>query len=312
MHGLPIAIGHDRAVQQRPAIRAPGIVALGLRADPLIPGQAHVNSLIEPLERSDNSELVAQLAGLLRETGHAIAICPAWFAPAARLRLEMADVLLDRPRLAIHETALPPLAGGALASLAAAVAPLMPSPGGLVAALPLLEEELLWLGWLRSVSKLERPRPRLVQHAASYLPWSRFVAYSHPEPAVQRISRSEVRPSLPLELPPGEHALVYAPWTDGEGWVENVLSRALDLVPRIVEPSPHAPSWWDTDRVVEAVVHPADMGELGARLAARLELHGCRWCGELVASSPCPFCGSAGEPRSLPGESLPGESLPGE
>jgi hypothetical protein len=285
------AIGRDRRVPHGSPTKVPAIVALGLRADPLLSGQASPYSLIEPLERGDSGELIARLDAVLGEFGHVLVVNPTWFAPAARLRVEMADLILDRPRLAIHDTALPPLAAGVLASLAAAVAPQLPSPGALLAALPSLEQELLWFAWLRSVSGLDEPRPRLTQHASSYLPWTRFVASSHPEPGVQRVLRGGARLAVP-QLGPG-HGLVYAPWTDDEGWVDDVLAHALGLDARMLEPSPHAPSWWGTDQVVEAVVHPLDMPALGSRLAAGLELRTCGWCDELVASVPCPFCGFA-------------------
>lgn len=289
---------HDRGVPLGSPIKAPALVALGLRADPLLPGQTTPYSLIEPLERGDSGELIARLDAVLGEFGHVIVVNPTWFAPAARLRVEMAELILDRPRLAIHDTALPPLAAGVLASLAAAVAPELPSPGALVAALPQLERELLWFAWLRSVSGLDEPQPRLTQHASSYLPWTRFVVSSHPEPGVQRVPRGGARPAVP-QLGPG-YGLVYAPWSDDEGWVDDVLARALGLDARLLEPSPHAPVWWGTEQVVEAVVHPLDMAALGARLRAGLELRTCGWCDELVASAPCPFCGFAPRPQGSP------------
>jgi hypothetical protein len=282
---------HDRGVPHGSQTTAPAIVALGLRADSLLPGQSPPYSLVEPLERGDSAELIARLDAVLEESGHVIVVDPTWFAPPARLRIEMADLILDRPRLAIYDTALPPLAAGVLASIAAAVAAHLPSPGALVAALPALERQLLWFGWLRSVSGLNEPRPRLTQHASSYLPWTRFVVSSHPEPAVQRVPRREAGLAVP-PLGPG-HALVYAAWTDDEAWVDDVLARAVGLDARMLEPSPHAPVWWGTEQIVEAVVHPLDMAGLGARLAAKLQLRPCAWCDELVASSPCPFCGFA-------------------
>jgi hypothetical protein len=271
---------------------------MGLRAGPLLSGQAAPYSLIDPLEREDSGELIVRLDAVLADYGHVIVVNPTWFAPAARLRVEMADLILDRPRLAIHDTALPPLAAGVLASLAAAVAPHLPSPGSLVAALPQLEVELPWFAWLRSVSGLEEPRPRLLQHAVSYLPWTRFVVSSHPEPGVQRVPRGGAQPAVP-QLGPG-HGLVYAAWTDDEGWVDDVLARAVGIDARMLEASPHAPSWWGTDQVVEAVVHPLDMRALGGRLAAGLELRTCGWCDELVASVPCPFCGFAPRAPTAP------------
>jgi hypothetical protein len=289
-HARPAAaIGHDRGVPHGSPTKAPAIVALGLRADPLLAGQTPPYSLVEPLERGDSGDLIARLDAVLEEAGHAIVVNPTWFARAARLRMEMADLILDRPRLAIHDSALPPLAAGVLASLAAAVAPELPSPGALVAALPPLERELLWFAWLRSVSGLHEPRPRLTQHASSYMPWTRFVVSSHPEPGVQRLPRGGARLAVP-QLGAG-YGLVYAPWTDDEAWVDDVLARALGLDARMLEPSPHAPSWWGTEQVVEAVAHPVDMAALGSRLAAGLELRTCGWCEELVASVPCPFCG---------------------
>ena len=71
------------------------------------------------------------------------------------------------------------------------------------------------------------------------------------------------------------------------------LAGLLDGLPRrTVAPTPLGPSWWGTERLVEAVAYPRALDEIAAELDAEINLEPCAWCGEPVASSPCPFCGA--------------------
>jgi hypothetical protein len=83
---------------------------------------------------------------------------------------------------------------------------------------------------------------------------------------------------------------------DAGGWVEDWLSPALGRPPLIrVELPARAGDHWGVTHVVEAVEYPLAVEELGARLARRLAVRRCAWCGEAIASRPCPFC-RAGAP----------------
>lgn len=266
------------------------VVGLGVRADSLVAGQGPIESYLDPFERDDGEFLVEQLEVLLEGDRHVVAIHPHWFASAARLRLEMADSLLGRPRLALYETSLPPLAGGVLTSLASALPAQLASPGLVHAALPELEAQLHRFAWLGSVGGLAEPSPRLIQHAASWWPWTSFAVSSWPEPAVRRLTKTDQ--GVPLPDMPGAHGLVFSAYEADPGWVTTSLAPALRLEPAEVAPTPYGPTWWGTDRLVEAVAYPSDVAQLAARLAARQQARPCHWCRELIAAQPCPFCGA--------------------
>lgn len=294
----------ERTVSEVPTRpTATAILALGLGGHQLLPGQDAVETIADPIERDDGAALLDRLAALLESSGHVLAIHPRWFAPSARLRLEMTDVILDRPRFALHETALPPLAAEVLAALAAALVPHIAAPGLLHALLPRIEAELAWFAWLGSVKGLREPSPSVIQHASSWVPGSDFGVSSWPEPSVRRLTRSDRGVPVPgLERP---SALVVAARDERSTWVAETLAPALGLAPRDLGPTAGGRAWWGTERLVEAVVHPADPEELATRVATALPWWICRWCGEVAAAEPCPFCGLV-EGRNGAGESAPG------
>jgi hypothetical protein len=152
--------------------------------------------------------------------------------------------------------------------------------------------------WLGSVARLPDPRPGPLQRLGSLLPGG-FVVSSWPEPVVRHVSRD--RPALDLpSLDEGAAVLVAA----GDGEADRLLrplASVLGTAPRTaVPPTPLGPAWWGTERLVEAVAYPSAPGELAARLDTEITLESCRWCGERVASSPCPFCGSTREGERPP------------
>jgi hypothetical protein len=207
----------------------------------------------------------------------------------------MARSMLDTDRVAVHETALPPLAGAVLCSLASSLAPHMPSAGVLVSLLPELEAELHVFTWLGSVSGLSAPAPSFGQHLASLGPNSAFGVSSWPEPSVHKLSSGE--PGVPLPEIERPSRMVVAPRNGDTAWARDTVNRALGGLPVAeVEATPNGPSWWGTSKVVESVVFPVDIPELAADLLAEQEQWVCRWCRELIARSPCPLCGHRGRP----------------
>lgn len=291
----------DQSARRRQTPAPPGsatVLALGADPGALEDEGAAVESLAGEVEREHGPALVELLGTALGSVGTVLTISPVWFAPAARLRVEMADAALDRSRVAIHETALPPLAAGVLAALAGALAPRIPEPGLLHAALGPLEARLHWFGWLGSVRGLEQPSPSVIDHLTSFVPGTEYAVSSWPEPAVRRLTGKDRSVALPaLE---GPHALVVAAQRRGSTeWVQANLAPALGLEGRVAAPSPHGASWWGTDRVVEAVVHPTALDPLAATLVAGLPARECTWCARSVAADPCPLCGfDAGAPRA--------------
>lgn len=278
-----------------PAAPVPALVALGLDAGRLVPGRVRELGPAPGLDA---------LVDALDQQRHVLAICPRWLGPPARLALETARAALDSTRVAIHATALPPLAATALVALAARVAEHAPAPGLLAGALPGLESELLVLAWLGSLARLETPAPTVAQHVMSLAPGTAYAVASWPRPAVHRLTKTSPGVPLPAIGWPLDVLIARAARGD-ERWAADHVVRPLR--PRAVvelDPSPAGPRFWGTDRLTEAVALPAD-----PRAALRRALRGrrprlCRWCGEAVAGSPCPFCGMS---RPTPATHDPGK-----
>jgi hypothetical protein len=275
--------------------QVPVILAFGLKPERFVGSEGRIDTFIEVPAAEEADVLVQALASGIDEGGHVIAVLPQWFPPEGSLRLDMARSMLDTDRVAVHETALPPLAAAVLCSLASSLAPHVPSAGVLASLLPELEAELHVFTWLGSVSGLSAPAPSFGQHLASLGPNSAFGVSSWPEPSVQKLTSGE--PGVPLPEITRPSRMVVAPRNGDTAWARETVNRALGGLPVAeVEPTPHGPSWWGTSKVVESVVFPIDAAELAADLLAELEPWVCRWCRELIARSPCPLCGHRGRP----------------
>jgi hypothetical protein len=280
----------DQSGTQAPPI----LLVLGLRPERLLDCEGRIDAFVDPPGQEQLGVLVEAVTSGLQAAGSVVAIAPDWIGRAATGRLAMVRSMLDTHRLAIHATGLPPLAATALASLASAAAPHVPSTGVLASLLPELERRLHAFTWLGSVTGLATPAPSFAQHLASLTPGSAFAVSSFPEPAVARLHGDG--PTIPLPELRSPHRLVVAPRSD-PGWVLETLNPALGgLDVRRVEPTPRGPERWGTSKLVESVAVPLDVERLTAELIAGLDPWVCRWCRELVARSPCPLCGHRGRP----------------
>src|SRR4051812_29191095 len=152
---------------QRPT---PVIVVFGLKPERIVGAEGRIDAVPEPPTQEQAGLLVEALRSGIDAGGTVVAIVPDWFPPEGRQRLEMARVLLDTERVAIHVTPLPPLAATALASLASSLAPRLPSAGLLASVLEPLSTQIHALTWLGSVSSLKHPAPSLGQHVVSLAP----------------------------------------------------------------------------------------------------------------------------------------------
>jgi hypothetical protein len=274
----------------------PVILAFGLKPERFVGDEARIDAVLEPPEADKSDVLVQALISGIEAGGTVIVVLPQWFPPEGALRLDMARSMLDTDRVAVHDTALPPLAGAVLCSLASSLAPHLPSAGVLASLLPELEAELHVFTWLGSVSGLSAPAPSFGQHLASLGPNSAFGVSSWPEPSVHKLSAGE--PGVPLPEIARPSRMVVAPRNGDPTWAKETVNRALGGLPVAeVDATPGGPAWWGTQKVVESVVFPVDAADLAADLMADLEAWGCRWCRELIARSPCPLCGHRGRPR---------------
>jgi hypothetical protein len=272
----------------------PILLVLGLRPERLLDTEGRIDAFVDPPGQEQVAILVEAVTSGLQAAGSVVAIAPEWIGRDAAARLAMTRSMIDTHRLAIHGTALPPLAATALASLASAAAPHVPSTGVLASLLPELERALPAFTWLGSVTGLSTPAPSFAQHLASLTPGSAFGVSSHPEPQVVRLRGDD--PTVPLPQLRGPHRLVVAARSDPD-WVLRTLNPALGgLDVRRIEPTPRGPEFWGTGRLVESVALPLDVERLVGALIARSDTWACRWCSELVARSPCPLCGHRGRP----------------
>src|SRR3954447_11300882 len=260
----------------RPAGPAPTLLVFGLRPERLLDSEQRIDAFLEPPTQDQWPIVMEALASGLEGGGHVVTIVPQWLDDDVQMRLDMARAMLDTPRVAVHRTALPPLAATVLASLASACGPSLPSAGLLASLLEDLEAELHVFTWLASVASLSYPSPSIGQHITSLIPGSAFGVSSWPDPSVHPIRRGE--PSVPL--PPLERPsrLVVAPRTRDVAWVTEAVTRALGGLPvRTVEPTMHGPKWWGTQKLVEGVVYPVDAAALAGELMTGLEPWACRW-----------------------------------
>ncbi len=287
--------GNEADQSARAAGTDPVVLVFGLRPERLLDTERRIDAFVEAPDQEKSGVLVDAITSGLQDGASVVALIPEWFAPAAHLRVDMVRAMLDTHRLAVHRTALPPLAATVLASLASASGPHVPSTGVLASLLPELEAELLVLAWLGSVTGLSAPAPSFGQHVASLAPGSAFGVCSWPEPAVHRIQRGA--PSVPLPQLTRPSRLAVADAGGDAEWLTRTVNGALGgLEVRSVEPTPGGRDWWGTGKLVEGVVYPADAGQLCRELVAQLEPWVCRWCRELIARSPCPLCGHRGRP----------------
>jgi hypothetical protein len=273
------------------------LLALGVDAETLFEGQGELRAFVEVPESAD--ELLEALRELLGNGGQVVALVPEWFPAEGAAQLGIARSLLDTPSVAVCATAKPPLAATVLVALLSALAPRLGSAGRLAAAVPWLEERLQVFAWLGSASGLTDPAPTVFQHAASILPGAAFGVSTWPEPSVRRLTRRNR--GVPLPAPREGIGLATAARGGDREWVEEVVLAGLGDPPVLeLEPTSHGPAWWGTARLVETVAYPLDVEVLARELGA-LETWLCEWCGQQVASSPCPLCGAVREhvePRS--------------
>jgi hypothetical protein len=267
------------------------IISIGFKTEAFVSGGGTIPAFSHTPAPNDFERLIDTVRSTIRENGHVIAIYPEYAAEPLLARLETVRTALNTRRLAPYGTRLPPLAGAALISLAAAVTPYIKAPGVLFGGLPDLESELVVLAWLGSVSKLDNPSPSIGQHVLSMWPTSAFAVKFWPEPTVKTLRKKDRTLSLPTTFRP--MMLATAPRDGADAtWVEEVVLPGLGMPPTVrFDPTPLGPQWWGTARLVEAVAYPVDVPVVARRITQGLSPFLCRWCGDAIATRHCPFCG---------------------
>ena len=275
------------------------VMSVGYDA-PAMVGGAAVEHVFRDVEHADLNDVSDVVDRVLQRGGHVVIVYPEWYEDATVRRLETVRAILGSDRLILYGCALPPLAGGVLCNLAAALAPQLTQPGQLVAALGDLGRELIVLAWLGSLRGLKQPAPSVMQHLVSLWPGTSYGVLLQPEHAIVRIDRSGGalpvhRTSRPIEL------VVAAQEDCNTSWLRDTVIPALGDAPiRTVAPTADGPRWWGTARLVEAVVCPTVLPELVRDLAIHNPLRTCGWCSNAIASTPCPFCRGCDQPSDEP------------
>ncbi len=269
------------------------VIGLGCELDRLFSGQRPALPVPAPPRRDDLRDLFEAVGGPLRGGERVIVVVGDWLPAETLERVQTVHSLLETDRVAIHVTALPPLAASVQTALAAALASHAPSAGALAGALDDVGEQLLVLAWVGSVAGLRHPAVSLLDHARSALPWRSFGVGLQPAAFVQPLGRGSE--DLPLEPPDRPVELLVAPSESADlDWIVDSVVPALGGVPvRQIPATLHGPTWWGTSRLVEAVGVPTDLKALANTVLPRSVVP-CRWCGEPIAAPPCPFCGDAG------------------
>jgi hypothetical protein len=273
------------------------IIAVGYSAEVFVPQQPRVHAFPHVLTREDLERLADVVAKDLARERAVIAIYPGWSAEPSLRRLQTVRSALASPRFTTYATGLPPVAGSILCALAAAAAVHVRSAGLIFAGLPVLERQIVTIARLPSVGGLRTPSPSLWQHAVSLLPGVSFAVSWWPKPAVARLRKHQL--SVPLPTPdqwrgPALDTVALA-GADAKGadWFERTAIPAVGssyLLP--LEPQPLSPTFWGGKRVIEAAAYPSDMAAVGSLLRGAPQPVPCEWCGELVITDYCPFCGA--------------------
>jgi hypothetical protein len=275
-------------------LQSTSVVTVGFRAEQFLEEQGDVVSLPLGPARGELSELYdAVVQQFDRPT---VAIIPRLWSEQAIRRLQTVQLASGRPPVAYYVTDAPPLAGGVLAALAAMLATRFEQAGVLLAALPAVERELIWVTWLRSIRRLRQPAPSLRQRSASLVSRRGFVVSSWPEPGVHVVRDRRPTPPLPELL--AQFQLAVAPNGGDPEWARAVSAELAGVPTRQYEAAPLGPSWWGTEQLVETVAYPIDVEALAEHAGGPVVTAECRWCGERISSQACPFCGHALGPIS--------------
>lgn len=265
---------------------------------------------IETLDVADPAAIVDRLTRRDPAEGELVVVVPSWDRDPLLRCVRTARLALADARVVVHELDLPPLAGGICLTLAAATSRVR--AGRLLDRIERAASAVTTSAWLGSVTGLHRPAPSVVQHALSWLPWTRFgVRLDRPgQPGeIVRLRGGEPLPDSVVPSPPARVDVVVAVGggvRGGAPHVSELLARSgigiEGETPVVQVPATSAGArWWGTEVVAEIVVVPSEIAELlDADVRPRRR---CGWCRGLVVAARCPLCGHVEEQqRSTPAE----------
>lgn len=265
-----------------------GVVALGRQAGPFLEDPVHVVHVDPDVVLGDLAALHEVLGEQLTLQDSLVVIYPARLGDAPARALSTVRSALGSASVLWHATHLPPLAADVLVTLAGALHGHLGGVAEVIAALEVLEAQLIHLTWVPSVSGLTEPAPSVLQHARSALPGTSWLVSSWPEPSIRHLSADDP-PPIPRPTQPVGVAMADL---DGERqWVTEVVTPHLaDAVGVEVDPPWDTVQWWGTKRVTQVVLYPRSIPALTGALATHIDPGLCTWCRRWVGSTTCPWC----------------------
>lgn len=275
-------------------------------AIPSVEGNEPVEVVRQAVPRGESEvvDLVGRLAELLEGDRSVLLVYPSARSADVLPLVRLARLALPTHRVVAVPTALPPLAAGVLVDLVAELTERLDLDGGRAAALvPEIEGQLLVVGWVRSVTRLRRPEPTLVQHLLSWTSPRGFEVMVQPGSSVRRL-RPDSTPADTVRAGPVTRAAVLGGAERDRARLVDVLAATGSTSTSTTGPHPYARAWFGTVRAAELVIFPADIDELATALGDRLRVADCSWCGLPGPGGPCAFCG-ADRVEPAPGEPAP-------
>jgi hypothetical protein len=272
------------------------VVAVGLPVQAFVAGQPTVRAYPWGVRERDLRALADDLLSALELPEEVLVVLPRWAAEPSLDRLRTVRAALDTTRVAVYQTSLPPLAGGVLCGLAAAIGGTGATAGVLWHGLPALERQLLAVARLDRVQRFAHPRPPAALRLASLVAGTAFGVSSWPRPHVRRLrpeDRGVALPPLAAWAGVAQRRLAVTAAEDGDlSWVEECVLPVLGPIDVVqVAGGPLRALHWATPKALEAVAFPVDIPALRDVVAQGLTPVPCQWCGALVAAARCPLCG---------------------
>lgn len=225
------------------------------------------------------------IAGIHRAGELPVVTCALEDAEEVRRHLTYAQVRYPGLRACLEPVPGGPLAVGVLSSL---VDDISDGEIGLAWQLNALDrlKTLIWSAtWLPTVTGLRSPGPSLLQHAASWMPGSGFLAEHHPAPRLVKASKP---PLTGLEARQ-DAALLHTSSTR-DTWVTDAVRQALQPQSTSEVSTVRAPvDAHGSDRAIEFVTVPLTYHS-DARPSPE-SIVDCAGCGTRHARRTCPVCG---------------------
>ncbi|MEU7551187.1 hypothetical protein AB0B01_02300 [Streptomyces sp. NPDC044571] len=261
--------------------------------------------VLRPPGQLDLEGALAETSALLERHGHLVAVVPDWLPPAAVRRLHTVRAILETDRIALVDTALPPLATALLVRQLRQLSVCDFSPGVVASAARLLSHYIHAGALLGSVARLDRVAVSLKAHAKSWSPGAQFAVLAHPAPHLLKLGGSGSGTHRSGGLPPGPDFATHLTFARGQlasDWVTAELAPAWRVQGVMENPLPaDSAAWWATPKLVEFAAAIPDLSVL-YQLVASVRREECRWCGFELIGDRCGFCAAplAAPPPAAP------------